>query len=276
MLAGILDTPQEAPRAVALFTHCFTCNKDLKSIVRISRRLSELGIAVLRYDWTGLGGSQGRFAETTFSTGLSDLRAAAKFCQSLCGQLDFLIGYSLGGAASLAAAAELPSLSGVVTLGAPSDTEHLADLLERMDPQIAAIGSGQVTIGGLPWQIERSLVDDLRNFSLDSRLDSLRHPVLLIHSLMDETVSYGSALRLFDRLAKTGQRTGGSTHHAGGSASRLREEAEDFHAWNSVSLLTLRQADHLLTRNPEDLEWISQSIARWMIDNRPGNDSPPE
>ena len=241
-LAGIIDSPQTSPLATVLFSHCFTCNKDLKAIVRISRRLAELGIAVLRYDWTGLGGSEGHFSETTFSSGVADLKAAAFFCASELGGPHFLLGYSLGGAASLAVASEIDTLTGVLTIGAPSDTYHLADLLERMDPQIVVTGSGSVSIGGRRWQIGRRLIEDLRSFDLQSCLDRLDLPVFLIHSLVDETVDFWHALRLFSLLTSVNQR------------SR-----------QPISLLSLPNADHLLSRNADDLEWVSQSIARWIF-----------
>ncbi len=118
-LSGIIDEPEQ-PVATALFTHCFTCNKDLKAIVRISRRLAELGIRVLRYDWTGLGQSSGSFVDTNITTGVADLHCAERYMAATGRPVDFLIGYSLGGVASFAAGAELPNIRGVATIGAPT------------------------------------------------------------------------------------------------------------------------------------------------------------
>lgn len=239
LLAGILDAPAEQQRiATAVFTHCFTCNKDLRAIVRISRLLADLGIAVLRYDLTGLGDSQGDFSATVFEDQIVDVRAAAEYCRSEFGRVDFLCGYSLGGAASLAAAPGLTGLKGVTTIGAPSDTVHLAELLVRMNPQIDRAGHGDVTIGGRQWTIRRALVDSLRSFDLQPYLAQLTLPVLLFHSPEDETVEYRHALNLLKAL--TGQNHGAA-----------------------ASLLSLNGADHLLTRHPSDWSLVAQCCAGW-------------
>ena len=174
-LAGIVDRPVDLDPAgdrglgtpVVLFSHCFTCNKDLKAIVRISRHLAAAGFVVLRYDMTGLGGSQGTFAETNFDSNLADLLAAARFATAEVGPPTILLGHSLGGAASLAAAAQWPAdlmgLSGVATLAAPSDTSHLAQLLVRMDPAVETSGRGQVSIGGRHWETTTQLINNLRH-----------------------------------------------------------------------------------------------------------------
>ncbi len=237
-LSGIVDEPGEGVGKVVLFTHCFTCNKDLKAIVRISRRLAELGYTVLRYDWSGLGQSQGTFTETSFTTGLADLQAAAKYCGDNIGGPDFLLGYSLGGIASLVSAAKIATVQGVATIGSPDDTWHLADLLERMDPQIASTGHGEVEIGGRRWEIRQPLVDDLRNFPVERALKDLTKPVLLFHSLVDETVLYSRAVSLLKRL----QQNPGL----------------------AASLITLPKADHLLTNDPADIEFVAQILGHWL------------
>ncbi len=175
-LAGIVDRPAELPDApVAVFSHCFTCNKDLKAIVRISRALAASGIAVLRYDMTGLGGSQGDFSQTNFSTNLADLNAAIRFAEKELGSVAALIGHSFGGAVSLAAASSSHAgISAIVSLAAPSDTQHLATLLMRLNPTIQRHGVGDVEIGGRRWRIAEQMLDDFRWHDLTGMIPTLR------------------------------------------------------------------------------------------------------
>ena len=174
-LAGIVDRPDDQIACpVAVFSHCFTCNKDLKAIVRISRALADHGIAVLRYDMTGLGGSDGQFCQTNFSTNLADLTTAVHYANSQIGPVTSLVGHSFGGAVSLAYASQSAQgnsnnqnpIKAVVTLAAPSDTKHLATLLARMDPKIELTGKGQVTIGGISWDIDQQMLDDFHRHDL--------------------------------------------------------------------------------------------------------------
>jgi uncharacterized protein len=239
-LAGIVDWPASDPIACVVLTHCFTCNKDLRAIVRISRALADRGVAVLRYDWTGLGNSEGEFSATTFTSGLADVRAAIQFARSLWSRLDMLIGYSLGGAASLAVAAEDPSLE-VATIGAPSDTQHLAHLLLRMDPRIGSQGEGEVTIGGRPWKIRKRLLDDLAEFQLADRLAGIKAPVMIIHAMEDETVGFDHALRLLSLLG-------------GGPAGGCE-----------ASLISLAREDHLLTRDPQSWTYIADLVVAALV-----------
>ncbi len=245
-LAGILDAVQDHPAApLVLFSHCFTCNKDLKAIVRISRRLADSGIAVLRYDMTGLGGSDGEFSQTNFSTNLADLRAAATFAAEQLRPPSLLLGHSFGGAASLAAAAtrqEVPALAdvrGLVALAAPSDTQHLASLLSRMNPAIEQTGRGTVTIGGLTWTITQSMLDDFRQHQLADLIGRIALPMLLCHSPQDTTVGYHEALRIM-QLASSSETP------------------------SAVSLLTLEGADHLLANHAADLTYVADAIANFL------------
>lgn len=265
-LAAILDIP-ETQRDVPLvvFSHCFTCNKDLKAIVRLSRYLSERGIAVMRYDMTGLGGSDGRFRETNFSTNIADLQAAVNYAESQIGPVHFLIGHSLGGAASLAVAGQWPEdrtrLCGVATLAAPSDTRHLAELLIRMDSRVQKVGIGEVTIGGRRWETTTQLIENLKHFDLPSLISKIRVPVLLFHSPVDETVGYEHALRI---LAWVG--SGGVTDHELPQSHHHAGASEAFHEptlTDRASLVTLPGADHLLTRDPRDLELIGDVFIAW-------------
>jgi len=193
LLAGIIELPSDPIRGFLLFSHCFTCNKDLKAIVRVSRELAERGWGVLRYDFSGLGNSQGDFAATNFTTNLMDLRAAASFLAKEFQPADFLIGHSFGGAASMSMADELP-VRGVIVIAAPSDTYHLAELLETMDPSIMSVGQGKVSIGGRTYSILRQMLDDFRSHDLRATVQRMTKPLLVFHSPTDETVGFYHAL----------------------------------------------------------------------------------
>lgn len=241
-LGGIIDLPDDTPRATALFTHCFTCSKDLKAIVRISRGLAEQGFAVLRYDLTGLGGSRGDFSRTSFTTNRADLRAAADFLANHLQPPRFLIGHSFGGACSLSLAQEISSVRGVVSLAAPSDTGHLADLLHRMDPRITTEELGSVSIGGRDYSIRKPMLDDFRAFDLPAILRQLTKPALLFHSPVDQTLGFEHALRLYSFLTQ-------------------RSEADPDPS--PASLFCLPGADHLLVNNPADLPLVTSVMAAW-------------
>ena len=242
-LAGIIDCPDDRDAfPVVVFSHCFTCNKDLKAVVRISRGLAELGIGVLRYDMTGLGSSQGDFAQTNFTTNRADLQSAIRFAEHELGPVGGLIGHSFGGAVSMAIAGSGdPSRQpAVVTIAAPSDTVHLATLLAKMDPQIETTGSGQVTIGGIDWQINRQMLDDFRKVDLPALIAKITSPVLLFHSPIDETLSYDHAIRIMGLIQNS------SLNSA------------------PASLVSLHGADHLLVRQSADLDLITQAIAAFL------------
>lgn len=256
-LAGIVDRPAETHAdsaqgplpigvPVVVFSHCFTCNKDLKAITRISRKMAELGIAVLRFDMTGLGGSGGDFSETHFSSNLADLAAAIRFAAKTLGPVGGLIGHSFGGATALGIAAGMPhsigqplpadqraSIGGVVTIAAPSDTHHLATLLQRMNPQIVSEGVGDVVIGGRVWTIRSEMLDDFRYHQLADHLNRIRCPVMAFHSPVDETVSYDHALRIAGLI-------------------------EDSDGLPACSLITLNQADHLFVKHPDDAMLVAE------------------
>src|SRR6266481_3550773 len=160
-LAALLDGPVGTPRAYALFAHCFTCGKDVHAAKRIAEGLTALGIAVLRFDFTGLGGSEGEFANTTFSSNVADLVAAANELRRTRRAPAILIGHSLGGAAVLAAAAEVPEARAVVTIAAPSDHAHVTGLFKNRLEEIGAQGEVAVELAGRPFRISRTFVDDL-------------------------------------------------------------------------------------------------------------------
>jgi len=243
-LAAIIDLPADEPRATAAFTPCFTCSKDLRAVVRISRALADRGMALLRFDPTGLGQSTGDFSQTTFQSLREDARAAAAQAASLWGRCDALIGYSLGGAASLSLAAEVQEILGAVTIGAPSDTQHLAALLRRRNPGIERDGSGGVEIGGRTWEIRREFVNELDAYDLPGQLAKLHKPVLLFHAPDDETVGFDHALRLLQLI-------GADPHSASGPLVR-------------PSLLALTGADHLLAAHPNDWTMIADVTVAWI------------
>jgi putative redox protein len=240
-LGGIVDQPLGEIVAAGVFTHCFTCNKDLKAIVRISRALAAQGILVLRYDLTGLGSSDGDFSQTNFTTNRADLLAAVDFLSAEYQAPDFLIGHSFGGACSLSMAAEIDSVRALISLASPSDTSHLADLLCRMDPEIQN-GSGTVSIGGRSYTITRQMVDDFRRHDLSSSISQLSKPTLLLHSPEDETLGFEHALRIYGLL----------TQSAGDDKP------------SPASLVCLDGADHLLAKNPQDLVFVSNLMASWI------------
>ena len=240
-LAGIVDRPDHMESfPVAIFAHCFTCNKDLKAIARISRGLAELGIAVMRFDMTGLGGSQGQFSETNFTTNLADLESAISFADRELGSVTALLGHSFGGAVSLAFAGTSDRIRAVATIAAPSDTRHLAELLIKMNPQIQVTGRGQVTIGGLSWTITTQMLEDFRQHDLPARIATIGCPTLLFHSPVDQTLGYDHALRIMGLIQASP------------------------HQNSPASFVSLPGADHLLVNDSADVELVTQTTAAFL------------
>lgn len=232
-LAGIIDRPEGAVRLRAVFAHCFTCTKDLKATVKISRALAAAGIAVLRFDFTGLGASGGDFSESNFQTNLQDLDAAVNWMNQTEGDVGLLIGHSLGGAAVMASAMQFETVQAITTFASPSDTFHLADVLDGLNPAIATDGVGDVVIGGITHTVKKQMLDTLRAFELQSSVKALQKPHLILHSPADKTVGYRHALQLFDW-------TGGPK-----------------------SLVTLNGSDHLLINRKGDTEDVAALINLW-------------
>ena len=232
-LAGILDLPDTQPKFVAIFSHCFTCTKDIKAIARISRRLSSHGIAVLRFDFRGLGGSQGTFADTNFLTNLDDIRSAIKFVSNELEPPKLLVGHSLGGAAMMAIAADVLSVESLVTLASPSDTTHLVETLLRLNPAIGTEGQGDVVIGGMTHHVKQQMLEVLREFDLPDRIRKLRLPHLIFHAKEDQTVSIEHAYRLLE--------------------------------WTNgpKSLFIPGESDHLFIENPNDVQLIADFVNTW-------------
>jgi putative redox protein len=196
-LSALLDRPAGTPVAFALFAHCFTCGKDNLAAKRIAEGLTERGIAVLRFDFTGLGASEGEFANTNFSSNVADLVAAANHMRVMFKAPAILIGHSLGGAAVLCAAAKLPEARAVVTLGAPADPAHVVGLFEQHVPDIHAQGEVEVKLAGRPFRIRREFLEDIADQKLKDAVAKLRKPLLVMHSPTDDTVGIDNASAIF-------------------------------------------------------------------------------
>lgn len=231
-LAARLDAPQAPPRAFALFAHCFTCNKDVFAATRISQGLVQHGIAVLRFDFTGLGHSEGEFANTNFSSNIADLVAAADWLRGSYQAPQLLIGHSLGGAAVLAAAAGIPSARAIATIAAPSDPSHVTGLFRERVPEIEAQGEALVELAGRPFRIRREFLLDVAEQNLKAKIHALERALLVLHSPADTTVSITHAGTIF-----------ASARHP-------------------KSFVSLDDADHLLTRR-SDAAYAAEVIAAW-------------
>ncbi|WP_426086076.1 alpha/beta hydrolase family protein [Janthinobacterium sp. PSPC1-1] len=234
VLAARLDAPDGAIRAYALFAHCFTCGKDVLAARRIAQGLTQHGIAVLRFDFTGLGASEGEFAATNFSSNVDDLLAAADFLRAKHAAPQLLIGHSLGGAAVLAAAAQVPEATAVVTLAAPSTPAYVTRMFSAHLEQIAAEGEALVQLEGRPFRIRQQFVDDAGSHSLKAHIAGLRRALLVMHAPNDTTVSLSNAMDIFTA------------------------------AKHSKSFVSLDDADHLLTGR-DDAAYVANVIAAWSV-----------
>lgn len=233
-LAAILETPVEPPKAVGLFSHCFSCTKDLKAIVKISRALAEKGYAILRFDFAGLGQSEGNFSETTFLDNINDVRAVIEYVSREIEPPRFLIGHSLGGSAMMVAATEFDFVEAVSVIASPADTTHLAETIYRLNPDVEERGEGLVNTGTYNYLIKKPTVDVLRQFDLPARLKQLHKRILVFHSTADQTLGFEHA------EAIVGQTPG------------------------SASIVNLENANHLLTDDPRDVEFIAATLANWL------------
>lgn len=197
-LAARLDAPVGAVKAFALFAHCFTCSKDVFAASRIATELAQRGIAVLRFDFTGLGASEGDFANTNFSSNVRDILAAADFLRQTFRAPGLLIGHSLGGAAVLMAADQIPEVKAVVTLGAPSDVEHVLHNFGADLERIETDGAADVTLRGRSFRIRKDFVDDARAQDVRTSIASLKKALLLLHSPTDTVVGIENARAIFE------------------------------------------------------------------------------
>ena len=232
ILAARLDTPDTPPRAWAIFAHCFTCSKDTKAAAHIARALAASSFGVLRFDFTGLGGSGGDFSNTHFSSNVDDLVAAADWLRAEHGTPALLVGHSLGGAAVLAAAHRIPDARAVATLGAPFDPAHVTHQFGDDLKLITEQGQATVTLAGRPFTIKRAFLDDLGGQAQGERIRQLRRPLLVMHPPQDRVVSIDNAAAIFKA------------------------------ALHPKSFVSLDGADHLLNRE-EDARFAAVVIAAW-------------
>ncbi|MEM1364627.1 MAG: alpha/beta fold hydrolase [Pseudomonadota bacterium] len=197
VLAARMDLPAGPVRAYALFAHCFTCSKDIFAAKRISAELAQRGLAVLRFDFTGLGASDGEFANTNFSSNVADLKAAAQWLADNHQAPAVLVGHSLGGAAVLTAAPDLPSVKAVVTIGAPAEAAHVTHLFDDALADIEAHGETTATIGGRPFRVQRQLLEDLQGARVQDAVKRIKAAILVMHSPVDQTVGINNATDIF-------------------------------------------------------------------------------
>jgi putative redox protein len=243
-LAALLDLPLGKPTAYALLAHCFTCGKDNLAAKRIAERLTEAGIAVMRFDFTGLGSSEGEFANTHFSSNVDDLIAAADHLRETHGAPQILIGHSLGGAAVIAAAPKIPDARAVVTIAAPNDPGHVVNLFKDQVDKIRADGEGQVQLVGRPFRIKREFLDDVAERKLQESLATMRKALLIFHSPTDAQVGIDNATHIF-------------------VAAR-----------HPKSFVSLAGADHLLSKK-SDAVYVANVLAAWVaryLDQAPERD----
>jgi len=231
-LAARLDGPDGEVKAYALFAHCFTCGKDVFAASRVAQALTEHGIAVLRFDFTGLGASEGEFANTNFSSNLADLVAAADFMRETYQAPQLLIGHSLGGAAVLASAEQMPEVKAVVTIAAPSSPASVTGMFSQHLDEIAREGEALVQLAGRPFRIKQQFVEDAGGHNLKVKIAALRRALLVMHAPGDDTVGLSNAMEIFTA------------------------------AKHPKSFISLDSADHLLTRR-EDAVYVANLIAVW-------------
>jgi putative redox protein len=232
-LAALIDRPDGTPRTHCLFAHAFGSTKDLRGAKWVARALAAKGIATLRFDFTGLGESDGDFAETTFTSTVGDVLAAAEYLRREESAPEILVGHSLGGAAAIVAAAEIPEAVAVATIGAPSTTDRLQERLLERAPRVLEDGVQEVDVAGTRLRIGRPLVEDLGDHDLREATADLERALLILHSPVDSFVSVEEAARLF-RAAK-----------------------------HPKSFVSLDGADHLLLDDPRDARFAAAVLAAW-------------
>lgn len=232
-ISAKLDAPDGTPRAYGIFAHCFTCSKDVLAATRIAQGLAAQGVAVLRFDFAGLGASAGDFADTNFSSNVDDLVTAADFLRAKFAAPTLLIGHSLGGAAVLAAAHRVPEAKAVVTIAAPSDPHYVVDnlLSEHLDT-ITKLGEARVRLAGRNFNIRRHFVEDAARHKIHEHIAKLGRALLVMHAPQDDTVSMDNATRIFEL------------------------------AQHPKSFISLDGIDHLITGR-EDGAYVAGIIAAW-------------
>jgi len=233
-LAARIDEPDGGiTKGAVLFAHCFTCSKNLRAVGHISRALTSHGMGVFRFDFTGLGESEGDFADTNFSSNIQDLEAAAHYMEKQWARPRMLMGHSLGGAAVLQAAHRIESVEAVATVGAPCNPEHVTHhIVDKMD-EIEEKGKARVNLAGRVFTIKKQFLDDLKAQAMDNVIRNLDKPLLIFHSPVDQTVGIDNAAHIY-KLAK-----------------------------HPKSFISLDNADHLLT-NEEDAKYVGSVTAAWV------------
>jgi putative redox protein len=232
-LSARLDLPvSEHPHTFAVFAHCFTCNKNLNAVRNISRALNQAGIAVLRFDFTGLGDSEGAFEDTNFTSNVDDLVLACAYVAEHYQAPELIVGHSLGGAAVICAAAQVASIQAVATIGAPFAPGHVGHLVASKAEEIELTGEAEVNIGGRPFRVRKQFLEDIVAQSLTDKLKSMRKAFLILHSPQDRTVEIENAAKLYK-----------AAHHP-------------------KSFVSLDGADHLLS-DKKDSNYVGEVIANW-------------
>ncbi len=231
-LAGLLETPDTDTKAYAIFAHCFTCSKDVAAASRITRALANKGIAVLRFDFTGLGNSDGDFANTNFSSNINDLIQAANYLAAHYETPTMLIGHSLGGAAVLAAAQSLPAIKAIVTIGAPATAHHIGHLYAHAKAEIASKDEAVIELAGRKFTIQKQFVEDIDRYNDAAHIGQLKKALLILHSPIDAIVSIDEAAKIYTA------------------------------AKHPKSFISLDNADHLLSQR-EDSEYVASVISSW-------------
>lgn len=231
-LAALIERPATGPAAYALFAHCFTCSKDVVAATRISHALAGKGIGVVRFDFTGLGNSEGDFSNTNFSSNVADLLAAVDYMRKALAAPMILIGHSLGGATVLSAAGRIPEAKAVVSIGAPDDPAHVSHLLEPRIDEITVQGEATVNLAGRKFKIKKQFLDDIAGQKLHQGIRKMRKALLILHSPHDQIVDIDNARRIFEA------------------------------AKHPKSFISLDDADHLLSRK-QDSQYVADAIAAW-------------
>ena len=232
LLSAFLELPEGEPLGYAIFAHCFTCNKNLTAVRNIGKSLNNNGIAVFKFDFTGLGESEGDFEDTNFTSNVGDLIAAADYLKDNYKPASILIGHSLGGAAVLLATNQIPSVKAVATIGAPSNPSHVSHIFENSISEIKEKGIANLSIGGRPFKIKEQFLNDIKSQKVEEATANLGVPILIFHSPIDTTVEVENAAKIY-KSAK-----------------------------HPKSFISLDKADHLLS-DKEDSEFVGLMISTW-------------
>ncbi len=234
-LSARLDMPDSGIFTYALFSHCFTCGKDFTPVTRLVTKLSELGIATFRFDFTGIGSSEGDFADTNFTTNISDIISAAEYMKKNLSAPEIMIGHSWGGTASLAVAEKLPYVKSVVTIASPFDVKSVFNQIGKESlAEIREKGEAKVKLPSRPTRFKKQFIDDVEKYDITENIRNLEKALLVMHSPVDETVPIEQSRKIFET------------------------------ALHPKSFVSLDRADHLLMENPEDANYAARIIAAWV------------